>query len=118
LLYQCLTGDVPFPHDTQAGCLHAHLFEPPPSLAARGASTSVALDEAIGKGMAKRPERRHRTAGDLIDAAYAALSAEHSHARVPTSPPGRMRSRRPRRASEPRAPRIRAWACETTRRRC
>jgi serine/threonine protein kinase len=32
VLYQCLTGQVPYPRETDAGVMHAHLNEPPPRL--------------------------------------------------------------------------------------
>ena len=32
VLYQCLTGHAPYPRETDAGVMHAHLHEPPPTL--------------------------------------------------------------------------------------
>ena len=32
VLFQCLTGHVPYPRETDAGVMHAHLTEPPPTL--------------------------------------------------------------------------------------
>ena len=73
VLYQCLTGCVPYPRETDAGIMHAHLTEPPPTLpVAAGADSD--FHSVFARGMAKDPGARYGHAGDLINAA--ALSAD------------------------------------------
>jgi Protein kinase domain len=82
VLYQCLTGEVPYPRDTDAGIMHAHLNEPPPTLPPLP-PRAHRLDHVIARGMAKDPSVRYERAGDLIRDASAALgdlSAEQRRA--------------------------------------
>jgi hypothetical protein len=73
VVYECLTGQVPFPRDTDAGVMHAHLNEPPPKLAI-DAPDADQVDAVIARGMAKDPAARHASAGDLVRAAAYALA--------------------------------------------
>jgi hypothetical protein len=70
VLYQCLTGEVPYPRDTESGVLHAHVHAPLPSIpqAQPGAAT---FNGVIDRGLAKAPEARISSTGELI-----ALAAE------------------------------------------
>ena len=72
VLFQLLTGGVPFPADTEEGKLWAHLSEPPPSASSACEGVPVAFDEVIRRAMSKRPEDRFASAGDLGGAAMAA----------------------------------------------
>jgi hypothetical protein len=74
VLYECLSGEVPFPRDTEAALLYAHLTEPPPRLTARRAELSPALDAVVERGLAKDPAARFASATELVDAAQAALA--------------------------------------------
>ena len=68
VLYQCLTGRLPFPRETDAGVMHAHLHDPPPTLPdASGADSG--FHTVLARGMAKDPGARYGHAGDLINAA-------------------------------------------------
>lgn len=78
VLYQCLTGRVPYPRETDAGIMHAHLTEPPPTLPVLAGADSD-FHTVFARGMAKDPGARYGHAGDLINAA--ALSAD----RMPSS---------------------------------
>jgi serine/threonine-protein kinase len=87
LLYQCLTGEVPFPRDIEVAVLWAHVQEPSPSLA--GAGFGERLDAVIGKALAKEPKDRYETCGELASAFSEAVGV--------TPRPGRVRRIRPRR---------------------
>ena len=68
LLYECLTGRVPFRRASDVAVVYAHLEEPPPR-----AGLTAELDAAVQRGMAKDPAQRWETAGALVAAASAAL---------------------------------------------
>ena len=55
VLYECLTGEVPFPKPSEAATLHAHVMSPPPTVSERRPDLPPALDAVIAQGMAKDP---------------------------------------------------------------
>jgi serine/threonine protein kinase len=75
VLYECLTGEVPFPKPSEAATLHAHVMAPPPTLSERRPDLPPALDGVIAQGMAKDPWSRPSLAVELIQAASRALSS-------------------------------------------
>jgi serine/threonine protein kinase len=75
VLFECLTGSVPFPTDSEVASLYAHLGQPPPSASARRPGLSAALDPVIARGLAKDPAERFPTAMALIQAAGEALGS-------------------------------------------
>ena len=72
VLYQALTGDVPYPKDSDVAKLWAHINDPPPSVTDAVPELASELDEVIRRGMANDPEERYPSAGDLGRAALAA----------------------------------------------
>jgi serine/threonine-protein kinase len=76
VLYECLTGEVPFPKPNEAAALYAHMTEPPPILSERHPQLGlpVAIDDVIATGMAKSREERPATAMELIEQAAVALA--------------------------------------------
>jgi Protein kinase domain len=74
LLYKLLTGEVPFPRDTEAARLYAHLNDPPPAPSLHAIAVPMALDDVVIRAMSKQPGDRYPSAGDLGRAAVAALS--------------------------------------------
>jgi serine/threonine-protein kinase len=81
LLFKLLTGDVPFPRDSEAARLYAHLHEPPPAPSLQAEGVPMALDDVAIRAMSKEPQDRYPSAGDLGRAAVAAL-----HGELPTIP--------------------------------
>jgi tRNA A-37 threonylcarbamoyl transferase component Bud32/streptogramin lyase len=90
LLYECLTGDVPFRRASDVAVVYAHLEEPAPSANERVPALPTDLDAVIRRGMAKTPDERWPTCGALVEAAGAALGGRV----VPL--PARPRTRRRR----------------------
>ena len=66
VLYECLTGEVPFPRDSDLAVLWAHMRTDPPRL-------QGPIDGVLAKALAKEPAMRYRSCGELIDAARDAL---------------------------------------------
>jgi serine/threonine-protein kinase len=78
VLYECLTGEVPYPKPSEAATLHAHVMQPPPKLSERRPDLPPALDGVIAAGMAKDPWSRPSHAAELIQSASRALSSSAS----------------------------------------
>ncbi|BBA88907.1 hypothetical protein MPSD_34800 [Mycobacterium pseudoshottsii JCM 15466] len=74
LLYECLTGEMPFPGDRVALQMTAHLATPPPKPSERRSAVPAGFDDVIARGMAKQPDDRYPSAGELAMAAAAALA--------------------------------------------
>jgi WD40 repeat protein len=72
VLFHALAGQPPFPTADEAKALEAHLTEAPPRLADVAPGLPPALDDVVRRAMAKRPEDRFATAGELGRAALAA----------------------------------------------
>ena len=75
VLCECLTGQVPFVRATEERVLLAHLSEPPPRLSEVRSDLPAAMDEVVARGMAKDPEDRPASAGELMLEARRALGA-------------------------------------------
>ena len=75
VLYECLTGEVPFPKPNEAATLHAQVVEAPPKPSDKRPELPAAIDEVIAKGMSKDPAERPRSATDLIRSAALALAS-------------------------------------------
>ena len=73
VLYQCLTGEAPFPRDSDAAKLWAHVNAPPPAPTAHREALPSAIDAVVARGMAKDPADRFPTAGELAQACATAL---------------------------------------------
>ena len=75
LLYHCLSGQVPFPRDTDVAVIYAHLSEDPPKLSVLRPELPEGLDAVMAKALDKSPDRRFPACGDLINAARAVIDA-------------------------------------------
>ncbi|PBC45093.1 serine/threonine protein kinase [Rhodococcus sp. ACS1] len=75
VLHECLTGARPYPADSIRVKISSHLFEPPPRPSVARPGVPAGFDAVIARGMAKSPQDRYATAGDLALAAHDALSA-------------------------------------------
>jgi Tol biopolymer transport system component/serine/threonine protein kinase len=74
VLYECLSGRVPFDRPSMESTIKAHLMDEPPLISARHDNVPAAFDEVIAKGMAKSPNDRYESCGELIEAAAEALT--------------------------------------------
>ncbi len=85
VLYECLSGAVPYPKPSDAAVMYAHLSEPPPLVTDQRPELPPNLDEVICKGMDKDPAGRFKAATGLIDEAERALG---KRVRAVITPPG------------------------------
>ncbi len=74
VLYQCFTGQLPFSRDTDAAVLHAHVYDPPPSVDPDQPG-AARFNRLIERGMAKQPAERFESAGELIREAGEVVAA-------------------------------------------
>jgi serine/threonine kinase PknH len=74
VLYECLTGAPPYRSDSASMLVTSHLMDPIPQASTKRTGIPRGLDAVIARGMAKKPEDRYASAGDLALAAHEALS--------------------------------------------
>jgi serine/threonine protein kinase len=75
VLHECLIGAQPYAADSVSVVITAHLMQPIPKPSELRPGIPKAFDEVIAQGMAKKPEDRYASAGDLALAANQALTA-------------------------------------------
>src|SRR2546423_8360340 len=75
VLYQTLTGTVPFPRDTEPAKIWAHMQEEPPPIVPSHPDVPDQFEDVVRRAMAKKPDDRYPSAGDLGRAALAAAEA-------------------------------------------
>jgi len=85
LLFECLSGTLPFVRNSDLETVFAHLEEPPPAASERRADLPPGLDPVLARGMSKEPSDRYDSCADLVAATGAALGLDR----------GQRRSRRP-----------------------
>ena len=74
ILFEMLAGHVPFTGDSATGIMLKHVQEPPPSVLEERADLPEAVDQVIARALAKQPQHRQQSAGELAEAL--ALAAE------------------------------------------
>ena len=102
ILFEGLTGRVPFVGDSFMGILTQHMFEEPPPLRDVNprVSTSSEMEMVIYKALAKDPDQRYASMQELEDAVTAALQGRVSAATmVGYGEPVKARARPPRDAA-------------------
>jgi serine/threonine protein kinase len=76
LLYQLLTGELPYDGPDEIEVIQMHLHAPIPSLCDRDPSLPAALAQVVRTAMAKRPEDRYQSVAELRQDFLAALSGK------------------------------------------
>ena len=89
VLFLVLTGRIPFERESVEAKLWAHLSEPPPAVSELRPELPRGLDAVLARALAKDPDARQSSAGELAREAVAALAGD---AQTVTSP--RRRERR------------------------
>ncbi len=73
VLYECLTGRVPFEKDLDAAIIWAHVEENPARPTVLRPELPPGIDEVFARVLAKRPDERYGSCREFIDAAHVAL---------------------------------------------
>ena len=74
VLYQCLTGQPPYPGDTLEQVAVGHMVAPPPHPSEERDTIPTAMDHVIETGLAKQPTDRYPTTTELAADARRALT--------------------------------------------
>src|SRR4051794_32427176 len=76
VLYECLTGQLPFRRDDDAALLWAHLVEPPPPVTAIRPELPAAVNAVVARAMAKEPADRYASCEELVGELELALGLD------------------------------------------
>ena len=97
VLYELLTGQPPFRHDSDLSVVFAHLKEPPPLPSAARPELPDGIDAVIARALAKHVSQRYATCVQLVDDAAVGLAGGEVDAppgaRAGTCLPDRRRAR-------------------------
>lgn len=74
LLFEMVTGELPFSAENQIAVVAMHVSKQPPSPRSLIPSLSPAIERVVAKGLEKRPENRFASAGAMADAFCLAAS--------------------------------------------
>jgi len=85
IIYEMLTGGVPYSAETQLGVLMARINQPVPLPRERNQNISEPVQDALLKGLAKNPADRYQRATDMIRALESATQSGAVPERQPTS---------------------------------
>ncbi|HEX2063988.1 MAG TPA: serine/threonine-protein kinase, partial [Acidimicrobiales bacterium] len=90
MVFECLSGEVPYPRDTDMQKLFAHLQDEPPSLRHVRPDLGPAVDGVVHRAMAKDRDDRYATCGELaadLEEALSSVSRRGSGSVAPAPPP-------------------------------
>jgi serine/threonine-protein kinase len=87
VLYESLTGEIPFTRDSLENLVAAHIASPPPRPSEVNRRLPVAIDDVVARGMAKDPDDRYGSAGAVGRAALRALQIPGAGASAAPSGP-------------------------------
>lgn len=99
LLYELLTGDVPYPAESLVAAAMRHLNEPVPSAREARPEVPAEVDELVRRAMQKRPEERFASTAAFVTALEACLARYDEDTLSDARPAGGAT-----RISSPRAP--------------
>jgi len=116
MLFHALTGRVPYPRDSDLAKIYAHLNERVPSILEVQPNLPSDLDAVMRRGMAKAPDDRYPSAGDLARAAQAAAAGEPTTHREQSVATGAAAPTRISRGDPPAAPGKSSGALQPTER--
>lgn len=81
MIFEMLSGELPFKADTLAGMMHKHLFEPPPSITKLRKGLPEGVAQVLERALDKNPAQRHKDMGAFLGALQTAAMP------LPEAPP-------------------------------
>ena len=109
VLYELLTGEVPFAGDNFVAVAMQHINQPPPSVRERRPELSPCVDEVVRRAMAKEPRDRFRSMEELCAALNDCLAELDGVTGAQTMVVAPQRRRRRSRPARPPAERPSVW---------
>ena len=104
VLYECLTGEIPFDRPNEVAVLWAHVHENPARVTDRRPELPGGLDAVTATAMAKHPDDRFLTCGELVEKLEEGLDRKHRPVLMPVLRPLVRRIPRPKTEREVWAP--------------
>ncbi len=89
MIFELLSGRLPFDAETPFSLMYRHLDEPPPAISRLRADLPATIDRVLKRAMAKVPEQRYTTATSVIEAMEIALAQDDTRparSKPPTEP--------------------------------
>jgi serine/threonine protein kinase len=86
VLYECLTGIVPYERDTDVATLYAHMHDPAPTTRLVRPDLPAEIDAVFAHALAKSPDDRFQTCSELMDAAGRVLRTPSGPVHIPGPP--------------------------------
>src|SRR5262249_25807533 len=84
VLYEIVTGRVPFRSDTPLATMLAHVHQPVPEPATLRTETALAVAVVLVRALAKPRDERYQSVADLAGAFRAAVSAAYGESQIAT----------------------------------
>jgi Protein kinase domain len=78
VLFQCVTGELPYRRESEFAVLHAHLEESPPAASSIAPDIPTSLDSVLARAMAKAPADRFASGSALAQAFGQSLAQTES----------------------------------------
>jgi len=75
IIYEMMTGNLPFQGDTPYSMMHMHISEAPPPIRLRRPELPTEVEQVLAKALAKTPDERYRSATTLASDLKAALGS-------------------------------------------
>jgi len=96
VLYELLTGEVPYPGENFVAVAMRHINDPPPSVREKRPEVPERIDEAVQRAMAKNPADRFQSMADFGRELEACMSTTEENTQIiaPSPPSGRATQRR------------------------
>lgn len=73
VLYELVTGQVPFSADTPFAVVHSHIYAPPPAPSTINPAIPPSVDAVLMRALAKDPDARYASATEMVNAFAAAV---------------------------------------------
>jgi serine/threonine-protein kinase len=86
VLFECLTGTLPFEADSELRLIQMQAHAPPPDIIDRAPWITRPVADVVRKALAKRPEDRFNTGAELVKALETAYRESKGHLAAPRAP--------------------------------
>jgi serine/threonine protein kinase len=84
VMFECLSGAIPYDMDSQWAVMNAHVNEPPPKVSDVRPELPPAIDAVMGRALEKKKDDRFDSAGEFISAARTALGLDAGAETIPS----------------------------------